>query len=381
MNEKIYCMNYERAFPVENLLNYLNTHKDSRFSFEQTEDFRSADYALFVIGETSVDNLTIAEGKAIIDSPLNTIVLVKRNLFEQYEFQRRSVRSQNGFSSTALQLIQLFNENSPKRKWIYTYARIEEIIPIVGNIILSEYFEASFTNPVIQAHPGEQFQNSLLLQNKGHIKLHGYYIDSFYGLKGGKFRPRLINSLPVVGEILPQEHIAIPLDFYAPDFAGAFIFYIMIKKEGLLLKMDDSIKSFVLHVSNKALPGACDAVLLEEAPENGKLYTEKRDFEKVWRLKNVSNETWRKIIFKVKYESVTHYFCKERKKIITDIPNGSEFKVRAKFHPPDIPRKYTALFQLYRENGTEIITDSPLTCSVITQYETLSEFEVCHQIL
>lgn len=56
-------MNYESAFPIENLLNYLNTHKDFRFSFEKAEDFRSANYALFVIGETSIDNLTIAEGK------------------------------------------------------------------------------------------------------------------------------------------------------------------------------------------------------------------------------------------------------------------------------------------------------------------------------
>lgn len=56
-------------------------------------------------------------------------------------------------------------------------------------------------------------------------------------------------------------------------------------------------------------------------------------------------------------------------------------KPGAKFPPPDIPGKYTYLFQLYREDGTEIITDSPLSCSVITQYETLSEFEVCHRIL
>ncbi len=42
------------------------------------------------------------------------------------------------------------------------------------------------------------------------------------------------------------------------ETAGVFIFYIIIKKEGLLLKMEDGIKSFVLHVSNEALPDACD---------------------------------------------------------------------------------------------------------------------------
>lgn len=380
MNDKIYCMNCESAFHIESLLNYLNTHKDSLSLFEQAENFHSADYALFVIGEDPIDNLAVAESRTIIESPLNTIILVKKNLFEQYESQRKSVQNQKNFSSNAFQLIRLFNENRLKRKWIYTYAEISEIIPVVGNIILSEYFEAAFANPIIKARPGEHFQNNLLLQNNGHIKLRGYYIDSFYGLRGGKYRPRLKKCLPVIGEILPQERIFIPLDFQAPDFAGAFISYIIIKKEGLLLKMEDSIRSFVLHVREEASPSACDAVLLEEYPENGKLYTEKTDFEKVWRLKNISNENWRKIICKVKYESVTHYFCKERKKVITDIPNGSEFTVRVKFHPPDIPGKYIALFQLFRENRTEIITDAPLSCSVITQYETLSEFEVCERM-
>lgn len=75
------------------------------------------------------------------------------------------------------------------------------------------------------------------------------------------------------------------MDFKAPDIAGTFIFYIIVKKQGRILKMEDSIRSFTIHVRSFNESGLYDAVLLEEHPGNGKLYTKKDDFKKIWRLR------------------------------------------------------------------------------------------------
>ncbi len=275
------------------------------------------------------------------------------------------------------QIIQIFNDNRRKRRWIYTYLSADEVNNIIKTVILAEYFDVAFLESHIEVKPGEHFQNMLIFRNKGYIKLQEYYIDGFFSHKAGKHRPKLQKYNPIIKTVNPDEEESIAMEFQAPDIAGSFIFYVIIKKTGRLLKMEDSIKSFVMHVTSISEAGEYDAVLLKEYPENGKLYTNKIDFKKTWRLKNVSGENWRRVIFKVKYEHLTHYFCMERKKLYCNILNGAEFEIEAYFHPPDIPGKYTVFWQLLKEDGTEIITDGPLCCSVVTQYETQPEFEVC----
>lgn len=376
MRGKIYFQNYEENVQTEQILRYLNNKQDSRICFEETNNVKDAEYALLLIGENFNYQWSMVETcKDLLKEQAQLIVLVKKSLFEAYERYKRA--SKDNFDKLEYQIIQIFNENKEKRRWIYAYVCPNEINNIIGKVILAEYFNVTFLEPCIEVNQGEDFQNILVFQNKGYVKLEEYYIDGFFSHKTGKHRPKLQEFSPIIKTVNPDEKASIAMKFQAPDIAGSFIFYIIIKKADRLLKMEDSIRSFILHVKSKHQAKGFDAVLLKEYPENGKLYTNKIDFEKTWRLKNVSGVDWEKVIFKVKYEHLTHYFCKERKKIYSNILNGDEFEVKAKFHPPDIPGKYTVFWQLMKEDGTEIITDGPLCCSVVTQYETQSLFEVC----
>lgn len=361
---------------VEQVLRYLNNIQDSKLCFEETKNVKDAEYTLLLIGENyDYQWSMIKECKNLLDEPTQLIILVEKSLFESYERCRKA--TENNLDKLEYQIIQIFNENREKRKWIYTYFSTTEVNNIIRTVILAEYFNVTFLEPYIDVKIGECFQNTLTFRNKGYIKLQGYYIDGFFSHKAGKHRPRLQVFDTAINTVYPGEEKSIAMKFQAPDIAGSFIFYVIIKKMGRLLKMEDSIKSFIIHVTSEWESRRYDAVLLNEFPENGKLYTDKIDFEKTWKLKNVSGENWKKIVFRIKYEHLTHYFCKERRKIYFNILNGEEFEIKAKFHPPDIPGKYTVFWQLLKEDGTEIITDGPLCCSVVTQYETQSLFEVC----
>ncbi len=378
MQEQIYFLNCEEELQTERVLNYLNYERRPLVHFTQVDDIKTAKYVLLTIGRKCMDNISAAaECQAMLCGKAHIIILVRQDIFESYEKYCRSPQAEETSESYAYQMIQVFNESKDKRKWIYTYSSVEEIVNIVGNIILAEYFEIDFVKPIVTMKPNEYFQNTLIFRNEGYVELTGYYIDGFFIHNVGKHRPKLRNFNPVMKKADPFEELHINMDFKAPDIAGSFIFYIIVKKMGRILKMEDSIRSFTIHVRSFNESGLYDAVLLEEHPGNGKLYTQKDDFKKIWRLKNVSGEDWKKVVFKVRYEHLTHYFCKERKKVLGPIPNGSEFTLDAMFHPPDIPGKYTAFWQLLRADGTEIIIDGPLCCSVVTQYETQSLFEVC----
>lgn len=373
---KIYARSSENKVKIEKILEYLNSKADSEMRFQQTDDMQEAEYAVLIIGDGDSKKLPSAkESRKLLDMQ-RCIVLVKKMLFDKYEKYRKECKKGVISTNPIYQVIRSFNEDQKNRRWIYTYKDINEISNIIGKIVLSEYFSINFRKSKVHVKPGEYFENILIFRNTGHVRLEGYYIDGLFIHNTGKHRPRLENFNPVIETVHPHKEIQMKMAFQAPDIAGSFIFYLIIKKRNRILKMDDSIRKFILHVTSADDVVSYDAVLLDESPPNGILYTDKKDFVKKWTLKNISGENWKKVIFKVKYEHLTHYFCKERKKVLYDVLDGSEFTISAQFYPPDIPGKYTAFWQLQREDGTEIMTDGPLCCSVVTQYEKQSSFEV-----
>ncbi len=373
---KIYFRNSEKNVKIEEVLEYLNSKADSEIRFQTTGDMQKAEYAVLIIGEGEAGKLPSIEETRKLLYMQQCIVLVKKVLFDNYEKYRKEQKNGKVSDNPAYQVIRIFNEDLKNRRWIYTYTFENEISIIIGKIILSEYFSINFSKSKVNAKTGECFENILTFKNTGYTRLEGYYIDGLFIHNTGKHRPRLESFDPVIGTVWPHKEIQMKMNFQAPDIAGSFIFYLIIKKRGRILKMDDSIRKFILHVTSAYDTVSYDAVLLEESPPNGILYTDKMDFLKNWKLKNISGENWKKIIFKIRYEHLTHYFCKERRKIIYDVPDGSEFTISGKFYTPDIPGKYTAFGQLLREDGTEITTDGPLCCSVVTQYERQSQFEI-----
>jgi hypothetical protein len=345
---------------------------DSEIRFQKTSLIQEAEYAVLIIGKGNAEKLPSVEESEQLLTMQQCIFLVEKVLFEEYESYRKK---EAGPSSPVYRVIRFFNENRENRRWIYTYTPAGEISSMIGKIILSEYFSINFSKAKVHVKPGECFENTVTFKNTGYTRLNGYFIDGLFIHNTGKHRPRLENFNPIIKATKPHEEMHIKMDFKAPDIAGSFAFYLIVKKRGLILNMDDAVRKFVLHVASEDEP-SYDAVLLEESPPNGILFTDKKDFIKTWRLRNTSGENWRKILFKVKFESATHYFCKERKKVYYDIPDGSEFTISANLYSPDIPGKYTVYYQLLREDRTEIVTDGPICCSVVTQYERQSQFEV-----
>lgn len=373
---KIYFKNCTENLKTEDILEYLNSKSDSDICFGKTDNINEAEYGILIIEEEKAGSIFLVEECAKLLTMQKCIVLVRDILFENYELYKKEPQDKMFSIHPAYQVISLFNENQNNRRWIYTYSSIKEISSIIGKIVLSEYFSLEFVRSDIKIEPKEYFENTLVLTNTGYVKLEGYYIDGFFIHNTGKHRPKLEIVNPVISTVYPHKEVQMKMNFQAPDIAGSFVMYLVIKKKGRILKMDDSIREFFIHVTTEDRYAPYDAILLEEDPPNGKLYTDKYDFKKTWKLKNVSGKDWKKVIFKVKYEHLTHYFCKERKKVYYNIPNGGEVIVSAKFHPPDIPGKYTAFWHLQKEDGTEISTDGPLCCSVVTQYETQSQFEI-----
>lgn len=369
---KIYFRSSEPQIRIEEILEYLNLRSDSEIRFQKTSLIQEAEYAVLIIGKGNAEKLPSVEESEQLLTMQQCIFLVEKVLFEEYESYRKK---EAGPGSPVYRVIRFFNENRENRRWIYTYTSAGEISSMIGKIILSEYFSINFSKAKVHVKPGECFENTVTFKNTGYTRLNGYFIDGLFIHNTGKHRPRLENFNPIIKATKPHEEIHIKMDFKAPDIAGSFAFYLIVKKRGLILNMDDAVRKFVLHVASEDEP-SYDAVLLEESPPNGILFTDKKDFIKTWRLRNTSGENWRKILFKVKFESATHYFCKERKKVYYDIPDGSEFTISANLYSPDIPGKYTVYYQLLREDRTEIITDGPICCSVVTQYERQSQFEV-----
>lgn len=358
---------------IEEILEYLNLRSDSEIRFQETPRIQEAEYAVLIVGKGNEEKSPSVEESKTLLSMQHCIFLVEKVLFEDYEtYGKKEEISDN----PAYRVIRFFNENQENRRWIYTYTAANKISSIIGKIILSEYFSIDFSRAEVNVKPGEYFENTLTFKNTGYTRLNGYFIGGLFIHNTGKHRPRLENFDPIIKMTYPHDEIQMNMNFQAPDITGSFAFYVIIRKSGLILNMEDSIRKFILHVASEDNAASCDALLLEESPPNGILFTDKKDFIKTWRLRNTSGENWRKIIFKVKFESVTHYFCKERKKVYYDVPNGSEFTISAKLYSPDIPGKYTVYYQLLREDGTEIITDGPICCSVVTQYERQSRFEI-----
>lgn len=361
---------------IKEICEYLNLRSDSEISFQKTDDTKEAEFSVLIIGNGNDRELPSVEESETLLRMQQCIFLVKKTLFDDYETYRKGQRKGEISSKSAYQIIRIFNENWENRRWIYTYTSVNEIGSIIGNVILSEYFSLNLSKSKVDVKIGEYFDNILTIKNTGYISLKEYYIDGLFIHNTGKHRPKLKNFNPVIKTVYPHKEIQVKMNFQAPDIAGSFIFYFIIKKRGRILKMEDSIREFIFHVTSEDDIESYDAVLLEESPPNGILFTDKKDFVKIWRLRNVSGENLKKVIFKVKFESLTHYFCKERKKIYENVPAGSEFTISAKFYSPDIPGKYTVYYQLLREDGTEIITDGPICCSVVSQYERQSQFEI-----
>lgn len=142
MQEQIYFLNCEEELQTERVLNYLNCERRPLVHFTQVDDIKTAKYVLLTIGRKSMDNISAAaECQAMLCGKAHIIILVRQDIFESYEKYCRSPQAEETSESYAYQMIQVFNESKDKRKWIYTYSSVEEIVNIVGNIILAEYFE------------------------------------------------------------------------------------------------------------------------------------------------------------------------------------------------------------------------------------------------
>lgn len=365
---KICFFNYEERVREEYIVACLNEQSPG-LCFKKIKDKDEADYVILIIGTETAGLPSLTEQDSFFLPELaETIVLVKKDVFHRYECEKRNAGSSGAAEQAGYHLIQMF-DSEQKRKWIYTYLTENDVLEIVKAVLMSDSFTFTFDKQYIETEPEKPFQNMLLFRNNGHVNLEGYHIEGFYNHKMGKHRPKLLNFQPEIETVFPKDVLPIEMDFTAPDIAGSFIFYAVLKKQGGILKTEDTVASFVIHTAGGEKEKTCEAALLKESPENGKLFTDKANFTKKWTLKNNSGRDWPKVIFREKYDHFTHHFCREKEKVYTDILQGEVFELEANFYSPDISGNYTSYWHLLHEDGTEISVNGPLCCSVVTQYE------------
>lgn len=254
MRGQVYFLNYEINIQTQEIVDFLNERQNSNVHFSEVEDVVNAEYAILLIGNDIKETLPpVKECEALLEQQAHIIILVNKELFESYE-QCRKVPKDADINRPIYKIIQMFNEDNRRRRWIYAYQSIKEINNIIGTVILSEYYDVIFLKQIVEVRPGDCFQNFLLFRNKGYVELKDYYIDGFFSHKAGKHRPILKDFNPLLQKVLPDKETYIPFEFLAPDIAGTFIFYAIISKPGRKLKMEDCTISFVIHVTNTLNP-------------------------------------------------------------------------------------------------------------------------------
>ena len=371
IEKKIGIRNSEKEFSVEILFDKLQNTAGNAVNFCLARADDLADYYIRIIGNGEVEFYSY-DGNCYNAQEKKTqikIIIVKASVFEQYE---KWVKSGRKFSMeiAAFESIDLYNTGDD-RNWIYSYNSIGEAYDLVSQIIFSDVYTFSVKNRILTIKSRQIFSNSFMLLNNGCSTLTGFYIEISEQLVS------TVNDgqLYVYTSIIPADTGKIDVVFKAPEEAGIYAIYVTLRNENRSLKRQEAVLNFLLQVDNDT--GKNDVSVKKEFPAQGEIYFDKHVFEKKWVLENNTNEDWEYIILKAQNRVLLHLYSLDwQEEKYYNIKARQSFHISTKMYTPDIPGSYVQYWELFRPDGSQISTNTPLRCCVQTQYDAVPEFEI-----
>lgn len=335
----------------------------------------SADYGFLIIDEKT-GSIT-GDNRHQIDELLSAArikaVLIESKVFTKYEIWINKGRPDpRDDSDNIFFLIDCCNTGS-NRIWLYRYYSTGDIACIIRDILSADIFRFHILRQFQIVKCGEDFSNSVLLDNEGCSALDGFYAEvSEQVVNIAEPRKSRKICFPVV---LPSNYAEQSITFHAPETPGTYRVYVKLKNRYHSLNPEESVTDFLITAKGDIC--RCDVVVNNETPALGQRFMNKHVIRKTWLLTNNTDKSWGYVTLKPQNSTLLHLYALEHgSKKYYNIKARCQFKVSVDIYTPDIPGSYNQCWKLYDPNGIEICTSEPLRCCIQTQYEVIPQFKV-----